>query len=450
MHPLNFSSISFKKTFIPFLFICLGSGLAAQNTDAGLNSLVIKSMVDSLGNQLVRFYVSKDAAQKMNAFIHKRYDEGVYNRIDDPYVLAGMLTSDINAVQRDEHFHVEYNPALAAEVSGNIEDVPRMVAQKLAQEKARNYGFKRVEILNGNIGYLEVSGFSRLNKYSKAAADAAFRFLSGGRALIIDLRYGVGGSPDMVNYIAGKFFKSKTHIADIYIRSENSTLPYWTSPDTSFAAFHKMPVYILTSYKTFSAAEGLAFALQKLKRATLVGEQTRGGAHTVTYKPIGAGFVCDIPFGNVMDPYTKGNWEGSGVAPDILSTAPAALETAQNEIFKSTLGATTDRDEDAALRWQQRIMYSIHHPALADTLVLRALTGVYGANTITYNGGTLYFQKAGMARFAMIAMGDNYYRPLGNDSFIIGFGPKARLGGDDLVVYYDDGRTEGCRKKAKP
>ncbi len=408
-------------------------------------------MVDSLGNQLLRFYVSKDAAIKMNAFIHKRYDEGVYNRIEDPYVLAGLLNSDGNAVQKDEHFHVEYNPALAAEVSGNIDDVPRMVAQKLAQEKARNYGFKRVEILNGNIGYLELSGFSRLNKYSKTAADAAFRFLSGSRALIIDLRYGVGGSPDMVNYIAGKFFKGKTHIADIYIRSENSTLPYWTSPDTAFASFHKMPVYILTSYKTFSAAEGLAYALQKLKRATIVGEQTRGGAHTVTYKPIGAGFVCDIPFGVVMDPLSKANWERSGISPDIVCTAAAAPEVAQTEVFKQAIAANTNKDEDATMRWQQRMMYAANRPLnSSDTLNCRALTGVYGANTVTFEGGTLYFQKAGMAKFAMVPMGDNYFRPLGNDTFLIGFAPKARLGGDDMVVYYDDGRTEGCQKKAKP
>ncbi|MGI8691709.1 MAG: S41 family peptidase [Geodermatophilaceae bacterium] len=38
-------------------------------------------------------------------------------------------------------------------------------------------------------------------------------------------------------------------------------------------------MYVLTSGATFSGGEALAYDLQQLGRATVVGERTRGGAH---------------------------------------------------------------------------------------------------------------------------------------------------------------------------
>src|SRR6478609_219956 len=166
-----------------------------------LSPQATKVLVDSLARQLQKYYVVKEDALQMGAYLRKRYKEGAYNKINDPHMLAGLLTADVLKVRRDEHFHVEYNPALANEVLGNIDDVPKMVAEKLKNEREKNFGFKKAEILNGNIGYLELSSFSRLNQYSKATADAALMMLANASALIIDLRYGSGGSPDMVNHI---------------------------------------------------------------------------------------------------------------------------------------------------------------------------------------------------------------------------------------------------------
>jgi hypothetical protein len=438
----------FYRKVLPVFLSCYlllnGSAVSAQGTAASfpLSAGATKTLIDSLTNQIIKYYVIKDAAIKINSYIKKRYKEGHYNNIKDPHVLAGALTSDILFINRDEHLHLEYNPKLASELLGNIEDVPKMVAEKLRQEKEKNFGFKKVEILNGNIGYLEISGFSRLNNYSKATADAALKLLANSRAIIIDLRYGVGGSPEMVNHIISHFFKQSTHVMDIYIRSENTTLPYWTAPDSSYGALTEIPLYILTSYKTFSAAEGLSYQLQSLKRATIVGETTRGGAHTVTYRPLSSGFVCDIPFGRAISPLTKKNWEKTGVVPDIKVPAERALEIAEAKIFEEAFRNSKDSSEIKSLKWQLELMQSINHPVQLDTATFHSFAGLYGAYAITYSNGVLYYQKTGKARFPLIPMTSSIMRVKGNDSFTVEFFKNYYGKVSRIATRYDDGRIE--------
>jgi retinol-binding protein 3 len=441
-------AISFCKKYILIAIACLiilfNTNTYSQVTTYTfpLSSSATKVLVDSLTNQIIKYYVNKDAAIKMNSYIKKRYKEGHYNNIKDPHALAGALTSDILFINRDEHFHLEYNPQMANELLGNIEDVPKMVAEKLRVEKEKNFGFKKVELLNGNIGYLELSGFSRLNKFSKATADAALKMLSNSRAIVIDLRYGVGGSPDMVNHIISHFFKTATHVVDIYIRSENATLPYYTVPDSSYGVLTEIPLYILTSYKTFSAAEGLCYELQALKRATIVGETTRGGAHTVTYRPLSSGFICDIPFGKAISPITKRNWEKIGVTPDIKVPAEKALEAAETKIFDEAFSKAKDSSEIKRLKWQLELIQSINHPIQLDTSTFNAFTGLYGAYAISYSNGVLYYQKTGKAKFPLIPMTTNMMRVKGNDTFTIEFFKNYYGKVNRIATRYDDGRVE--------
>ena len=421
-----------------------------SKTNFPLSSQATKVLVDSLANQLSKYYVEKDAALQMSAYLRSRLKEGAYSKIADPHQLAGLLTDDVTDVYKDEHLHIEYNPILANEVSGNIDDVPKMVAEKLKNDRAKNFGFKKVEVLYGNIGYLELSGFSRLNQYSRETANNAMRLLCNSNALIIDLRYGVGGSPEMMTHIISHFFKEKTHVSDIYIRSENATLPYYTIPDSSTTHLTDVPIYVLTSYKTFSAAEGLAFALKSLHRATIVGEATRGGAHTVTYRPLSSGFVADIPFGKAFNPINKETWERHGITPDVKVSADKALEVAEELIFENALSKTKDSAEVRNLKWNRDLLRSINHPYSADSTQLKEYAGRYGVYTLSYNNGELYYQKIGKARFPVRAMDKDWLRPRSNDSFKVQMlrDEKGLICG--MLTLYDDGRREQAGRLKRP
>ena len=88
------------------------------------------------------------------------------------------------------------------------------------------------------------------------------------------------------------------------------------------------PVYVLVGPKTYSAGEEFAYDLQVLKRVTVVGEKTRGGANPGGLKELGSDLFVVVPTGRAENPITHSNWGGVGVRPDVQATLGATQETA--------------------------------------------------------------------------------------------------------------------------
>lgn len=436
---INFSS----KVFFLLIFFLFFQNKINSQAPSEPSSWNVKFIIDSLCNQLKKYYVDKKIADDYSAFLQKKYKEEAYEQIRNPFELAATLTRDVLSVNKDEHFHVEYDPEIAYEVSGNVEDIPKMVAEKLEEDKSKNFGFKKMEMLPGGIGYLEISYFARLNNYSKTVADNFLNSLNNAKAIIIDLRYGIGGSPEMVGHIACHFFKTKIHFSSIYIRSENVTVDYFTKIDLSYNTLVDKPLYILCSYKTFSAAEGFIYAMQNLKRATIVGETTRGGAHTVSYRPLGYGFICDIPFGNVFNPVTKKNWEGVGIKPDVSSKSEDALETAENIILDKWNEKAKDEKEKKEILWEREMLSGINHPLQNDSLKFKNAFGKYSFCALSFENGKIFYSKTGQAKFQMIPYSQKKLKPFGNEGFFLEINPE----GNQIMINYRDGRKEITKKE---
>ncbi|MCG3120544.1 MAG: hypothetical protein ALAOOOJD_03288 [bacterium] len=176
------------------------------------------------------------------------------------------------------------------------------------------------------------------------AAATAMNFLANTDALIIDLRRNGGGQPEMVALLSSYLFDKPTHLNDIYSRFDNRTQEYWTSETVAGKRYgESKPVYVLTSNRTFSGAEEFAYNLKNLKRATIVGETTGGGAHPVRPHRITDHFMIGVPFARAINPITKTNWEGTGVTPDIETTAEQALKVAQLAALKNLVAKTGDQ-----------------------------------------------------------------------------------------------------------
>jgi len=148
-------------------------------------------------------------------------------------------------------------------------------------------------------------------------------------AIIFDLRENHGGSPEMVALIATYLFDRPTHLNDIYNRAENATEEFWTRSPIPRNKLADKPAYVLTSRSTFSGAEEFCYDLKMLKRATLVGETTGGGAHLTSAHRIDHHFMFLVPSGRPINPVSKTDWEGTGVEPDVQVSAMYALETAE-------------------------------------------------------------------------------------------------------------------------
>jgi tetratricopeptide (TPR) repeat protein len=136
-----------------------------------------------------------------------------------------------------------------------------------------------------------------------------------------------------------------------FARQTGALTESWTRRDIGLEPRLDVPLFILTGPNTFSASETFAYDMQALKRARLVGEPTKGGAHSTDVFGIDDLFEFYISTERSVSPVTGGNWEGTGVIPDIPVPAASALEAALVEARKAAeaFGKTKDAGLTAAV-----------------------------------------------------------------------------------------------------
>ena len=192
-----------------------------------------------------------------------------------------------------------------------------------------NFGFYKIERLRGNVGYLDLRSFANLDE-GRETASAYLDALANFDAIIIDLRQNGGGNTPMAAYIASYFFGPKpVHFTDMYWRDQNKNVEVWTWENVPGRRSVGQDLFLLVGPSTFSAAEDFCYSLQQLKRATLVGEKTGGGAHMGRgLQRLSPLFTALIPVGQSLNPVTKTNWENVGVEPEVKVPAEEGADRA--------------------------------------------------------------------------------------------------------------------------
>ncbi len=313
----------------------LGAGVSAgeeaRPEAAELDGEARQTMAGKLAESLREVYVFEDKAEAMAARVEGRLREGAYEAASAEE-LAARLTADLRGVAGDKHLRVFVLPPEARKSEQDLAKARRRFEERAWRQ---NYGFRRIEILEGNVGYLELRKFAD-PAVAGETASAAMATLANSEALIIDLRQNSGGSPFMVQLLASYLLEEKPqHLVDQYVRSLDATRQIHSLPWLPGKRMPDAPVFVLTSGETFSAAEGFTYLLQSLERATVVGERTAGGAHPVKVVSLGHGVAAAIPFARAINPITGTNWEGTGVAPDVEAPAAAALDAAYRQALKA-------------------------------------------------------------------------------------------------------------------
>jgi hypothetical protein len=309
-----------------FTLLAVPPGMTAADMSITVDAATRTRVIDAAVAKLAEYYVYPDVAKKMGQALREHQKQGVYDAIDDATVFAKLLTEQLQAVSKDRHLRVNFVPRV----------VPEKRPEPTAKDKVRmrehlekiNCGFEKAEKLDGNIGYVKFDMFGDA-EICGPRATAALASLGEVDALIFDLRENGGGHPNMVAFVSSYLFAKRTHLNDLYDRKENKTEKYWTKPEVPGAKFVKQPVYVLTAKRTFSGAEEFAYNLKNLKRATIVGEVTGGGAHPTAGKRLDDHFMMGVPYARAINPITKKNWEGTGVEPDVKVPAADALDTAK-------------------------------------------------------------------------------------------------------------------------
>jgi retinol-binding protein 3 len=278
-------------------------------------------LLSSLSAQLNQYAIAQKIAPLRESL---RAHHSAFLQTDDPRAFAASVTADMYAVTHDKHLQLVYSPTPLP----TDNDAASVLFGK-QQEVYDNYGQGGALRLQGNIGYLKIIGFYPMPQ-SRASIDAALQLLKHTDALIIDLRKNGGGDPAAIDYLMGYFFETPTLLTAI-VGTKNgrpSVEKQFSARYVSGTRYLHRPLYVLTDQLTYSAAEQFAYDMKALHRAVVVGTATGGAANPGRYFRLNDHFTVFVPLGQARNPYTKTNWEGVGVTPDVRAASAEALTVA--------------------------------------------------------------------------------------------------------------------------
>lgn len=317
--------------------------------DMTLTAAMKKAVVDTLAERIDRLYVFPDKARETAKGLRKRLAAREYDGITSAKEFSDSLTSHVRAVTHDLHLRVVYRNEPVPPMTEHAPPPEAEMQRMRNQGRRTNYGFERVERLAGNVGYLDLRQFAGMAE-AQPTAVAAMNFLGNVDALIVDLRRNGGGSPEMIATLLTYLTEPGDRLMfnTFYERDGDRTLQFWTNPFVPGPRLHGKPVYVLTSSRTFSAAEEFAYDIQTHKLGTIVGVTSGGGANPGGMVRLHEHFMAFISTGRAVNPVTQTNWEGVGVKPDIETKAGEALKVAHVEALKKIIESVTDDPERKA------------------------------------------------------------------------------------------------------
>jgi hypothetical protein len=378
----------------------------------------IRTDVDGVAAAIEANYFDPKRATTIADGLRKSAKAGEFDRLTDRRDLASELSQRLRKL--DGHFSVD------ARYGGTQPRRPISRDEPLPEHRI-NHGFQRVERLAGNIGYIELSftsdiDFADRDSPARRSADAALALVRDADAVIIDVRRNGGGAPSMVGYLVSAFVAPDADVYNTFYsrkgtQSERPKTPY-PSPRLD------VPLYVLTSGRTGSAAEAIAYTLQAAKRAQVVGERSAGAANPGDQFVTPQGYAVFVATGSPRNPINGRNWEGVGVTPDVATSNEQALTRARELALEKILAGSISGSSRTDAQWA---LEALRAPA---NLTVKDIAGEFGSYTLNVDGGVLY---AKVARFPAMKL-----VPLREDQFYFDDNTSRRL-----TLERKDGRKDG-------
>jgi hypothetical protein len=298
------------KAIFTFLILVPSLCLAQSNND----------VVKKIQVLMIENYIFLDKAKETNKHLDELMKNNFFDKFIEPKQFAKALSNQMQKITKDKHLNVA--PPRSPRPPRSNSDFTSRHLNNLV--RFRSGGFGKIDLLKGNVGYVELKGFRR-EDISKV--DNVMNYFSTADAIIIDLRQNGGGS-ELGLYWSSYFIKEDTNLTGTYERRKDKNVTLKTVSVKGTQRL-EMPIFILTSSRTFSAAEAFAYDLQSRKRAVIIGEVTGGGAHPVDFIRLPKGYGLIVPYAESINPITKSNWEGVGVIPDFKIDQEKSLTKAE-------------------------------------------------------------------------------------------------------------------------
>jgi len=420
----TFISISCAIVSIQLLFS--NSTYAQNRVTKGRQAIIFKDICE----KLEKYYTFPEIGEKLGKFIMKKFENGDYSENVTPQEFTEALNEDLMEISRDKHLKLIYDPE-GAKAMSEVEAEGESPDSEIKSERWRNFGFKELKILDGNIGYLNLSDFCSV-KYAGEKAVAAMNYFSDCSSLIIDLRQNGGGRDDMVVFLASYFIDSAEPIVfNISYSTVDST--YYASMMSSYVPGKKLahiPIYLLASRATASAAEAFTNIVKNYNQnAVIVGRKTRGAENPVNHLVVGNEYILRTPSWRKIYSSLKTTWEGKGISPDIEAEEGKTLATAHLDALKKLMKTPLDKDDLSRYQWAYDGVKALHDPISIEENILKSYEGNYGDKKIFYKKGELCYDRE---RQRLIPISEDYFLVESIDYFRIKF-----IKENDHIVAFD-------------
>jgi hypothetical protein len=411
---------------------------ASDSATLEMNAAKQAELIDEIGKLISERYVEPEVGANAVEQLQTNLASGGYESISSPQDLAGALTEDLSVF--DEHFHVFWSPPGSGPAPGAHTEESEAEWAKIS--RVQNYGFENLTRLPGNLGYLDLRYFDSVT-HGGTTAVAAMAFVANTDAVIVDLRQNGGGEPAMVQLLLSYFFGAeRVHYNSFQSRATDAIEQFWSLARVEGTRMPEVPLYVLTSRRTGSAAEGFAYALQALGRATIIGRGTAGAANPGETFQVIDGFSIFVSTGKPINPITGTNWEKKGVQPDIDVSSVEALDTAQ---ILALQGLQVSGDDSLALlerEWALEALKAKHNPVAQASEELTGYTGTYGNRRIARHDQRLTYQRGDRTTYLMTYLGDDRFLLEGK----VGFRTRFERDSDGIIVrmldLWSDGHVE--------
>lgn len=369
-----------------------------------------KLVIEQVEETLKRNHFSPKVAAKICSELANRKSKEEVGKVSDCYELTRFLNRKFLEIGKDLHLTIQYTPTVQSKV--NVYDPKENLEARLRILRKDNFGFKETAILDGNVGYLRLDVFPDPQLCQKKL-EASMKVLEDTDAMIIDLRNNNGGSLETVQLLCSYFWPHDPQeqlVNYFYVeKGKRFDREMWTLASIAGKRRPEVPLYVLTSNSSFSAAEWMTLILKSRGRAKVIGGTTAGGAHPVTLFAVGERFKINIPIGRIVDVKSLFDFESKGVTPDVL-------ESYSKSKVRGHLMALESLHKDSQIstsryQWIRSKLNSELNPTVLSPDQLQLFVGTYGSRKFWIESGKLFYSFRGKGRYQMI--------PTGKTSFLI-------------------------------
>jgi hypothetical protein len=402
-----------RKCFVLLVTIFLFFQTLTAQENVNISNVEKETIFEKAIDLMYENYIFPERVKKIETEVRKKFAGGGYKDQTRIFDFLEALNKDFEACGNDHHLNIFFGPeyvkkikAAANNTSVNTANTPTEFVSMIEYE---NFFLKKIERLDGNIGYFKFNKFEEL-QYSKEAIASAMNFISNSSAIILDLSQNGGGSAETVHFLMGYFLPDSTKLGEFKRRINDEVIELWTTKDPVIKKIpDNVPLYILVSKNTSSAAESLAYGLQQFKRATIIGEQTHGEGNPGKRFIINDFLYIMIPTATNVNIKTGTSWEGIGVIPEIKIESTLALPKAIIESCTLLEKRTPSKELKQVYQWMIPLYQSQLNPQPISTEFINSITGKYSeGRKIDFENGVLYFTNKN-GKYRMNYMNDNTF-----------------------------------------